>query len=160
MSARDEDKDFVGYGRPPRHAQFKPGVSGNPAGRPRHAKGAAMLIQSALYERIPVRENGKVRRLSKLEASLKQLANKAAGGDLRAIMAVITLGQGIDPGDTARAMVPIDEADRRVLDLLIGRARGRAGVAQGDVMRSGDVPRGNSDSDTDGAGNAGGSGGE
>ncbi|MGI4878285.1 MAG: DUF5681 domain-containing protein [Janthinobacterium lividum] len=129
MSAADTDDDgAVGYGRPPRHAQFKPGVSGNPAGRPRHAKGTATLIRSALYERIAVRENGKVRRLSKLEASLKQLANKAAGGDLRAITAVITLGQGIDPGDTARAILPIDEADRRVLDLLIDRARGRSGL--------------------------------
>jgi hypothetical protein len=128
MSARDEENDTVGYGRPPRHAQFKPGMSGNPAGRPRHAKGAATLIRSALYERIAVRENGKVRRLSKLEASLKQLANKAAGGDLRAIMAVIALGQGIDPGDATRAIVPIDEADRRVLDLLIGRARVRSGL--------------------------------
>jgi hypothetical protein len=32
----DEPNNYhVGYGRPPRHTQFKPGRSGNPAGRPK-----------------------------------------------------------------------------------------------------------------------------
>jgi hypothetical protein len=35
----DDNDDEVGYGKPPKHGQFKPGKSGNPRGRPRGAHG-------------------------------------------------------------------------------------------------------------------------
>ena len=35
----DQEPDYeVGYGKPPHHTRFKPGVSGNPRGRPKDAK--------------------------------------------------------------------------------------------------------------------------
>lgn len=112
----------VGYRSPPLHSRFKPGHSGNPTGRPRHSKNASTLIGAVLAERIAVRENGRLRKVSKLEASLKQLANKAAGGDIRAILAVIALGQGLEARDGGAApSVALDEADRRVLDSLVAR---------------------------------------
>jgi hypothetical protein len=47
---RDSD---VGYGRPPRAHQFKPGQSGNPTGRPRGAKSeATMLRENSLRARL------------------------------------------------------------------------------------------------------------
>lgn len=122
MADDDEREHKVGYRSPPLHSRFRPGHSGNPAGRPRHAKNASTLIGAVLAERIAVRENGRLRKVSKLEASLKQLANKAAGGDTRAILAVIALGQGLEARDGASApSVPLDEADRRVLDRLVAR---------------------------------------
>lgn len=30
----DPDEAYVGYGKPPKHTQFKKGKSGNPKGRP------------------------------------------------------------------------------------------------------------------------------
>ena len=36
----DEKEAPVGYGRPPRHTQFKPGQSGNPTGRARESRKA------------------------------------------------------------------------------------------------------------------------
>ncbi|QCI80353.1 hypothetical protein E6W36_15070 [Hankyongella ginsenosidimutans] len=79
------------------HSRFKPGQSGNPKGRPKKAQNASTLIGAVLGERIPVRENGRTRKISKLEASLTQLANKAAAGDVRAILAVVALAQGWRP---------------------------------------------------------------
>lgn len=125
------DDAAVGYGRPPRHSQFKPGQSGNPKGRPRGARGATSLIAKTLGERIAVRENGRTRKISKLEASLTQLANKAAGGDIRAILAVVALARGTEARAslTDAPVLPLNDADRRVLDQLMARVRDQASAA-------------------------------
>ncbi len=121
--------DRGGYYNPPVHSRFKPGQSGNPKGRPKKAQNASTLIGAVLGERIPVRENGRTRKISKLEASLTQLANKAAAGDVRAILAVVALAQGVEArGEPDQVAVPLDEADRRVLDRLIDRVRSKAGT--------------------------------
>jgi hypothetical protein len=121
--------DRVGYRHPPVHSRFKPGQSGNPMGRPKKAQNASTLIGAVLGESIPVRENGRTRKISKLEASLTQLANKAAAGDVRAILAVVALAQGVEArGEPEEVAVPLDEADRRVLSRLIDRVRSQAGA--------------------------------
>lgn len=41
----DNDNDKVGYARPPKKYQFKPGQSGNPRGRPRKPRRAPTMSQ-------------------------------------------------------------------------------------------------------------------
>jgi Family of unknown function (DUF5681) len=74
----------VGFGRPPKDTQFRKGHSGNPKGRPRGSRNASTLLDEALKERVIVSENGRRRSVTKLEAILKQLVNRAAQGDHRA----------------------------------------------------------------------------
>lgn len=81
----------VGYGRPPAASQFKPGRSGNPGGRRKGAKNFATTIEEELNARIRVTENGRRRRISKRQAIVKNLVNKAAAGDLKAIPPLIAL---------------------------------------------------------------------
>lgn len=81
---RKNNKDAVGYGKPPRESQFKKGVSGNPGGRPVRANDFVTALANVLRERIPIRENGKKRTVFKLGAIVIQLMNRAAGGDLQA----------------------------------------------------------------------------
>jgi Family of unknown function (DUF5681) len=83
----DEKKDDyeVGYGRPPRRTQFKQGSSGNPRGRPRGSKNLATIVRQVLDARVAVRENGRVRTISKREALFAQLVHEGLGGNLRAI---------------------------------------------------------------------------
>ena len=81
----------IGYGKPPRHTRFKKGQSGNPKGRPKRPDSFAQLARRTFNERIAIRENGERRTISKLEAVLKQLVNKAATGDARATREIIKL---------------------------------------------------------------------
>jgi hypothetical protein len=75
----------VGYGKPPRHRGFQKGRSGNPRGRPKGSKNFATLLAEALDEKVQVTEDGKRRRVTKRELVVKQLVNKSAAADLRAI---------------------------------------------------------------------------
>lgn len=83
----DENKDDyeVGYGRPPRRTQFKPGSSGNPKGRPRGSKNLATIVRQVLDARVAVRERGRVRTITKREALFAQLVHEGLSGNLRAI---------------------------------------------------------------------------
>jgi hypothetical protein len=75
----------VGFGRPPKQAQFRKGRSGNPKGRPRGSKNFANLIDEALAEPVIINENGRRMKATKLQVIVKQLVNEAARGDHRSI---------------------------------------------------------------------------
>jgi len=79
-----KSQNEVGYGRPPTHTRFKPGMSGNPKGRPRSRKNLAAVFDAASSERVSVTENGKRKTITILEAIMKQVTHKAAAGDQRA----------------------------------------------------------------------------
>ena len=82
----------VGYRRPPLHSQFKRGVSGNPKGRPkasRNRESLRKLFMEALTTKIGIRQNGRLRNLSKFKVGFVQMANKFASGDTRTIFDVI-----------------------------------------------------------------------
>ena len=81
----------VGYGKPPKRTQFKPGKSGNPSGRPKGSRNLATDLAAELCEPITVREEGRQRRISKQRALIKSLMAKALQGDVRATTAVLAL---------------------------------------------------------------------
>jgi hypothetical protein len=75
----------VGYRKPPRASQFRPGQSGNAKGRPKGSKNFSTAIQAELDSRIVATENGKRRKITKRAAVAKRLVNKAVSGDPKAI---------------------------------------------------------------------------
>jgi uncharacterized protein DUF5681 len=84
----------VGYGKPPRHARFRPGVSGNPRGRPRGASAgrADRLALKEIYRLIVVREGDQTTVLPTVQAVIRQLgriALKGKGPALRAYLAMV-----------------------------------------------------------------------
>jgi Family of unknown function (DUF5681) len=96
----------VGYGRPPRHSQFKPGQSGNPAGR--KAKSTLLIESSARILSVPVKTRGKTGRnqtLRMLEVSYLALCRKALGGDRSSLLVVmrtlLLIGPEIDKANEA-----------------------------------------------------------
>ena len=86
----DEEKDGVGYGRPPRKTRWKPGQSGNSKRRYAARKlNPLELLEKQLGALITITSNGEDRKVSKLEAILWQLYAKMLSGDRRAL-AVLT----------------------------------------------------------------------
>jgi Family of unknown function (DUF5681) len=86
----------VGYAKPPRHAGFQKGRSGNPKGRPKGSKNFATLLAEALDEKVSLTEDGRRRRVTKRELVIKQLVNKSASADLRAIKQLTDIVQGVE----------------------------------------------------------------
>jgi hypothetical protein len=86
-----DDKDYtIGFQKPPKNTRFVKGKSGNPMGRPKGSQNATTILDKVCRERIRVTTNGKVRYLSKYEAAMLQLMNKAASGDLRALQLLLS----------------------------------------------------------------------
>lgn len=94
--ATDPKKYEVGYGKPPEHSRFKKGESGNPKGRPKGAIGFAHIVRKTLMEKIWVFHGDKRKQITKLEASVTQLANKAVKGDARAMQQLLPLAALVD----------------------------------------------------------------
>ena len=85
-------KDYpVGYGRPPKHTQFKPGQSGNPKGRPKGIRNLNTDLEEELSLKILVTEGGQQQQTTKQRAMLKSLFAKALNGDVRASGVLINL---------------------------------------------------------------------
>jgi len=75
----------VGYKKPPRATQFKPGTSGNPKGRPKRVRSPLNeILEDVLDAVVKYRENGKVRTATRREVSLKLLVRQAIKGDVGA----------------------------------------------------------------------------
>ena len=83
----------VGYRHPPLATRYRPGTSGNPRGRPKGARNLATVVASTLAERVVVTENGRRKRITKLEAAVKQLVNRAASGEARSMSLLLALVQ-------------------------------------------------------------------
>ena len=81
----------VGYGRPPTESRFRPGESGNPAGRRRGVRNLKTDVIRTLGTPIKVKEGGRTRIRSTQEGALMLLREQALRGDGRAIKLLFEL---------------------------------------------------------------------
>ena len=115
-----EDEDKVGYGRPPKHTQFKPGKSGNSKGRPKGHKNFSTELAEEIYQKISIQEGGKVAKVSKQRLVIKTLFAKASKGDVRAINSLIALILQYLPKDhkADETEEKLSDEDQAILDEL------------------------------------------
>lgn len=85
MSDKELQKYDVGYKRPPREHQFKPGQSGNPKGRPKKNNNFAEDLIEEMNEVITIQENGKLKKITKKRALAKRLIADSLSGKVSAI---------------------------------------------------------------------------
>ena len=111
----------VGYGRPPMMTRFRPGKSGNPRGRPKGARNLSTIVAAALSERVAINENGRRRRITKLEAAVKQLVNRAASGEARATQLLLALVQANEARPARQDASQLGDADTIVMAELTRR---------------------------------------
>lgn len=110
------ESEKVGYKRPPKAHRFKPGESGNPRGRPKGTRNLGTDLTDILGRRVSIREDGKERRISRQEALLLSLYNKALHGDVRAATAIINMLSKLAPSSAEPPeTVSLSESDERIL---------------------------------------------
>jgi Family of unknown function (DUF5681) len=115
----------TGYRSPPKHTQFQKGQSGNKRGRPKGAKNLNTLLMEAARDQVAVTIGGKKRRVSKLQASVMQLATRAAGGDRASIVELLDRIDELERRAAAAkpAEFPFSAADLEVLHAIHERMR-------------------------------------
>ncbi|MGD0157879.1 MAG: DUF5681 domain-containing protein [Terracidiphilus sp.] len=113
----------VGFGRPPANHKFKPGASGNPKGRPKGSLNVGKMLERTLLEKVVINENGKRRTITKLEAAIKQLANKAASGDLNAVKLLGAFVRSAEEQALQRppSSAALGETDKEVIQGILKR---------------------------------------
>ena len=95
MSAENDDQkprpddDKVGYCKPPKHSQFQPGQSGNSRGRPKKNHSIEAMIKRELDRRFVVTEGGRELCISKREAIVKVLVNRALKGETKSLQLIL-----------------------------------------------------------------------
>jgi hypothetical protein len=123
--AKRDDSHEVGYKHPPRSTRFVKGRSGNPKGRPKGSQNLSTLISKAAQERIRVTLNGRTKRITKREAVVLQIVNKALSGEDRAAKEALNLFMIAETHDQDSAGSPSDpdERDEAVIKSLFKRIR-------------------------------------
>jgi Family of unknown function (DUF5681) len=109
-------------GKPPKHTRFRKGTSGNPKGKSKGTRNLATILERTLREKVVINENGVRKTITKFEAALKQLVNKAASGDLAAMRQLSALaGSAEIEAATAQKEPSMVEADQKIMNRLLER---------------------------------------
>jgi hypothetical protein len=87
------ETEKVGYKQPPRHSQFKPGVSGNPRGRPKRKLDIGLALNQALNDKV-VTEPGKT--MTGLEALIQSIVDRVLRGEAKAIPELMRLFKKVE----------------------------------------------------------------
>jgi hypothetical protein len=121
--ARDTSHDTsaaceVGYGKPPRHTQFRKGQSGNPGGRPRRqpVERANALLLAEAYRSVAIKEDGRMVPVTALQAVLRSQFELAINGNYRAQRDILKAVQHLELLKSVGAYNETDVGDETDVD--------------------------------------------
>jgi hypothetical protein len=82
----------VGYKKPPRHSQFKPGNRANPGGRgKRKRRTEAEIVHDIMTQSVTFVEGGKSKRAPRIKLMIKSLGAAALKGEVGAAEALLKI---------------------------------------------------------------------
>jgi hypothetical protein len=105
----------VGYGKPPTHSRFRPGHSGNPAGRRKGMRNLMTDVQRTLKVPVSVKEGGRSRKISTQEGALLVLREKALKGDARSLDRLIELASRFNNESSETIAPALSTEDQAIL---------------------------------------------
>jgi hypothetical protein len=111
----------VGYGKPPKDSRFRKGASGNRKGRPKGRRNFATVLAEILEEKVVITDSGVRKTVTKLEAALKKLVNKAASGDLIALRQLIVLVRSAEERAVEPPGKQLGEDDLKIMQRVLQR---------------------------------------
>ena len=82
----------VGYKKPPRHSQFKPGNRANPHGRgKRKRRTEAEIVNEIMTQPVTFVEGGNSKRAPRIKLMIKSIGTAALNGDVSAAEALLKI---------------------------------------------------------------------
>jgi hypothetical protein len=121
VRSRVEADEDVGYGKPPRAHQFKPGQSGNKTGRPKGSRNEATILNEILDHKVVLNDRGKTRRITLLEAILRKVAEDGLRGNIKSIGFLLNRYYAAAADGVAQA--DLSEDDKAVLDAYLRKLK-------------------------------------
>ncbi len=115
----------VGYGKPPKDTQFKPGQSGNPNGRPKGARNLKTEIREVMQSTVTVTQDGKRKKISTRKAVVLRLTEKALSGNVQATRVLIDLMKTYDEEDVADVVEDLSQDDAAILEMFAEKIRNK-----------------------------------
>lgn len=125
----DDDGYDVGYGKPPKHSQFKSGQSGNPKGGKKPAKTVEDLIFKEASRLVTVKMGGTAVTINKREALVKAIFGKALQGDYKSAQLVLSLLGQADAKLLAAEAQSLTETEIAILKDVFGKQYLKEGKA-------------------------------
>jgi Family of unknown function (DUF5681) len=113
------DDYAIGYARPPEHAKFKRGQSGNPRGRPKGSRNESTMLRELLHRKINARDGGRSRKITILEGILLRITEDALKGDTKSAAFILNRYGALVSGETPQADIGHD--DREILEAFARR---------------------------------------
>lgn len=137
---RSEPSYEVGYQKTPAHSRFKKGRSGNPNGRPKKSRNLLTIVKQVFDEQISVREGGRPKKMSAIEAVLRTWRQRALQGDVKILSALVgmfaKIGYGVGDDQGAADLLPAG-AQSDIIDDYVSRYLAERRNASGPASESG-----------------------
>ena len=110
----------IGYKKPPVAHQFKPGHSGNPAGRPKGRRNVKSLLLAAANREVQVTVGARKVTMTQAEALFELVFKRALSGDPKILAIVMGLmNQYFDDDEDASGDPALEQRERELLDQLL-----------------------------------------
>ena len=121
QTAEKNEEERIGYRRPPKHTRFKKGNRANPLGRGASRRGdLAKTVRETLASKVEIRERGRKRKVTRSEANILALFEKAVRGNVSAADRLLDLHASATRGGEGKTKVvevhnvlPDEDVDRR-----------------------------------------------